>query len=456
MSTPIMHRKPCELTSNEERGKYTVSIIGCGQNGIFHAVHFAGAGFRTICIDPDQAVTNLLARGKTSFSSRTTEFKLKEFMKSSRLAISNNIKSAVSCSDIVIVTVPTPIDDKRNVDFARLEDLYRKIGGALRKHSLVIVATAVGVGTTERLIKETLEGASGFKVGADLGLVYSPTKSWIEGRASSSRNRIIASSDDGSLDSAADILAMTTAENMIKTHNVRAAELAVLAEMAATEIDGAFVSELEFFCEKAGIDYFEMRKIAGTTTDQLFAWTLPERDHPEELNILLENSENLNFRLRLPEVAKEINDEIAKHVMSLVQDALKSSGKTLRRARISLLGISQVQNSKAPPKRVVRKLAELLEKRGARLAIHDPYFSVDEVGWTKGKFKKSLNEVLEASDCIVILTGHDQFKRLSLKRLGVVMKKTASIVDLEAVVEADKVEKLGFIYRGLGRGVWTK
>jgi hypothetical protein len=36
------------------------------------------------------------------------------------------------------------------------------------------------------------------------------------------------------------------------------------------------------------------------------------------------------------------------------------------------------------------------------------------------------------------------------------MKKSSAIVDLEGVTEPDKVEKEGFIYRGLGRGVWTK
>jgi UDP-N-acetyl-D-mannosaminuronate dehydrogenase len=70
--------------------------------------------------------------------------------------------------------------------------------------------------------------------------------------------------------------------------------------------------------------------------------------------------------------------------------------------------------------------------------------------------KKNLGEALEGVDCILILTGHDQFKRLNLKKLRIMMKMPASIVDFEGIVEPDEVEKEGFVFRGFGRGVWTK
>jgi UDPglucose 6-dehydrogenase len=67
--------------------------------------------------------------------------------------------------------------------------------------------------------------------------------------------------------------------------------------------------------------------------------------------------------------------------------------------------------------------------------------------------KRSLNETVEASDCLVILTGQEQFKRLNLKKLHAVMKSPAVLVDLIGVADPRKIEAEGFIYRGLGRGV---
>jgi len=69
---------------------------------------------------------------------------------------------------------------------------------------------------------------------------------------------------------------------------------------------------------------------------------------------------------------------------------------------------------------------------------------------------RTLNEAVEGTDCIVILTEHDQFKRLNLMKLQAVMKMPAVIVDLTGMMEPQKVERKGFTYRGLGRGVGKK
>ncbi len=59
---------------------------------------------------------------------------------------------------------------------------------------------------------------------------------------------------------------------------------------------------------------------------------------------------------------------------------------------------------------------------------------------------------MEGTDCVVVLTGEDQFKNLNLKKLKALTKTPAVIVDLAGVFEPQEVETEGFIYRGLGRG----
>jgi UDP-N-acetyl-D-mannosaminuronate dehydrogenase len=105
---------------------------------------------------------------------------------------------------------------------------------------------------------------------------------------------------------------------------------------------------------------------------------------------------------------------------------------------------------------MLSRLVKMLETRGAKVGVYDPYFSNGELTEMQKHVKKSLAEAVERADCIVIIAGHDQFRRLSLKKLKPLVKMPAAIVDLEAVLEPDKVEMEGFIYRGLGRGVWTK
>ena len=111
---------------------------------------------------------------------------------------------------------------------------------------------------------------------------------------------------------------------------------------------------------------------------------------------------------------------------------------------------------KGSPRRIVKELAQVLTTRGCRITLYDPYFSEDDLADSQVRPRKSLTEAVEGSDCIVIVAQHDQFKRLNLAKLKLMMRKPGAIIDLVGIVEPDKVEKEGFIYRGLGRGVWTK
>ena len=63
---------------------------------------------------------------------------------------------------------------------------------------------------------------------------------------------------------------------------------------------------------------------------------------------------------------------------------------------------------------------------------------------------------VEGADCLVIAVAHDRFRRLNLSRLHMLMKQPAALVDMGQIVDPVKAEKAGFIYRGFGRGVWTK
>ena len=168
---------------------------------------------------------------------------------------------------------------------------------------------------------------------------------------------------------------------------------------------------------------------------------------------LEEQAENLGAKLRIPVVARELNEEMFKRVISLIREALKTCGKPLRRAKISLLGISQTPNTKDSIKPLTKKLVRTLERKGVKVRVYDPYFSSHELTEMGYPTKKNLTENTEGADCIVIMTSHERFKRLNLKRLKVIMKKPAAIIDLVGVVEPNKAEVEGFTYRGLGRGV---
>ena len=451
MSQPMIGVKPEDLNTPEKREKFTACIVGCGHDGILHAVLFADLGFRVTCFDSDQTVLNNVNRGKTLSSGSEVEVKLKNHVRRDRIVTVNDIKKAVSSSDVIALTIPAKVDSKKGVDYSGIESMCKKIGSSLRLGSLVMIVKPVGTGVTEGIIREAIEDSSGFKAGADFGLVYSPSN------LSSGNARIVGAADDKSLNLSVAILESSSPTGLVTTRNVKAAELAILSRAQKDDVDRALANELAMLCEKTCVDYLEVVDLLERSTPNFPpSNALSSEDAREEPYLLLAEAENLNIKLRVPTAARETNEQMVRHMVTLTKDALRSCGKTLRRARITLLGVSKTPNMKNHPKRMVKDMIQSLTARGARISVYDPYLTESDVSDSIPNLKKNLSDSLEGADCIVIATRHDQFKRLNLGKLKMAMRKPAAIVDLEGVMDPGKVEREGFIYRGLGRGVWTK
>lgn len=456
MATPMLNIKHEDIDTYEKRQKYTITIVGCRQLGILHSCLFAEVGFRVICVDADQNLVNGILKGRPPFSEHDIGIKIKNYLKTGLLDATVDMATSVSKSDVVVITLPAEIDDKKKVDYSAIENACKRVGSNLRRGSLVILITTVGISIIENVIKNILENVSGFKVGVDFGLAYSPMLNGQECNSSANKGRIVAAMDKNSLNAASTILETITKGFVKKIENIRMAGAIALFEAILRDIKMALANEIALFCERTGLDYFELHKLKIGSYFEV----PPPNLSSEGINgipyILLEEAENLNMKLRILEAAREINEGMIKHALNLTKEALKACGKTLRRARISLLGISQTQNARGTPKKIMKELIKMLETKGAKISIYDPYVSEEDLAEIQCFYQKNLTNVLEGADCILILTGHDQFKRLNLKKLKLIVKMPAAIVDFEGIIDPEKVEKEGLIYRGLGRGLWTK
>jgi nucleotide sugar dehydrogenase len=458
MSSPMLHIKPEDVDVHEKRQKYVVTVLGCRQSGVLHACLFAESGFRVICADTNQNLVNSIAKGKTPFLGQEIEIKIKNCLKTKLLDATVDVAAAVSKSDVVVITIPIEIDERKKIDYSAMENICKHVGSNLRRGSVVILTSVVGLGIMERMVKNILEDISGFKVGTDFGLAYSPTRISDGLTCDSLANqwRIVAALDKKSLNAASTILETIT-KDVKRIEDMKTAEAAVLFEAVLNDVNIALANELALLCEKTGIDYVEFLKLAKTGSyPKLSMPKLFGESSNESPYLLLEEAENLNTKLRILEAAREINEGMLRRALNLTKDALKSCGKTLRRARVSLLGISQMQNVRSPTKKIVKELIKALEAKGAKISLFDPYVLEDEPDELLSLSKRNMTQALEDADCILILTGHNQFRHLNLKKLKLMVKMPAAIVDFEGIIEPDKVEKEGFIYRGLGRGVWTK
>lgn len=440
-----MHLKIEEVDAPEKRGKYTVTLIGCANKAVQYALAFADAGFKVVCVDPDQSVIKRLSKGRVYLGDRKAESKLKYFISKEQLNVTSDLKGAVSSSDVLLFNVDVKIDNKKE-DASEIEGLCKQIGKALQKGSLIVYCGVAGLGAVETIIKENVENTSGLKVGEDFGLAYCPMH-FTKGTEQhiGDRELIIASNDKISLDSTALIFQQITKRCVKKSSDTKILELTMLFAAVKQDVAVALANEMAMFCEKASVDYIEIAKLLEYFSNDAKALpTISEEAHRHESYLLIENADNLNAKFRLPSLATKINEEMTKYAVNLVQDALHDGGKTLRRARVAILGATKAGTAAS-------RFGELLRTKGVKITWFDPTYSVAEQP-EDPSLKRTLDEAVEGTDCIVIFSNVDQFKRLNLKRLRLLMKTPVVLVDLGGDTEPEKVASNGFIYRGLGRG----
>jgi UDP-N-acetyl-D-mannosaminuronic acid dehydrogenase len=457
MPTAMTLRKN-NINTPKKRGKYTICVVGCGRRGLPHACLFAETGFNVIGVDTNQQVANLMKMGRALFAEPKLNATLKKHIKNGRLAVIKDARKAALKSDVVLFVVPTPIDQKKKTDYSHVEKACKDVGMGLRSGSLVIFASTTGPGVTETLVKETLETASGLQAGVDFGLAYSPVRV-ISGQMLQdiTSSRVVGAVNEQSLKTACLVLGTIVKGKLTEVKNIKTAETVNLFENVYRDVNIGLANELASFCEKVGVDIIEVQAAANT---QPYCHLLIPRIVggyiPNDSHLLLEEAENVNTKLKMLTVARKINDAMLNHTVHLVRDALRLCGKTMRRAKVSVLGVSYSPNVKEPRGSSTRKLVEMLKNKDTTVQVYDSIFTYKELTKLGYPAKRTLAQTVKGADCLVIAVGHDRFKRLNLKKIKFLVRSPAAIVDMGNVIDSEKAEKEGFIYRGVGRELATE
>jgi nucleotide sugar dehydrogenase len=454
MPKAIMFKRN-DIDIPEKREKYTISIVGCGRKGLKNACLFANAGFKVLYTDVDHQIFNQTEKGRTSSARRKLNRLLNKRIKDGCLKIECDIRTATSASDVIIFSVPATIDKRKMPDYSYIVKACKEVGLSLRPGSLFIFASAMGPGITESLVKETIENASGLRSGKDFGLAYSPTSArTLQGTRT---RRVVGAVNERSLKSACLILGTVTTGKIVEVSDIKTAETAQLLEKIYQDVNIALANELASFCEKAGIDFFEAQNaISPNPHSNLLPPQLLGGCVMMEPYLLNDEAEELNSKLRMLTLARRINEGMVGHTVRLVKDALRACGRNMRRAKISVFGVSCRPNTRETEGALVKKLVDALKRRGGHVWVYDSLFSQKELVEMGYHAERTLRKTVEKADCLVIAVGHDRFKRLNWKRIKFLLRKPAAIVDMGRAIDPDKAENEGFVYRGLGRSALSR
>jgi len=152
-----------------------VSIVGTGYVGLVSGVCLASIGHNVVCVDKDVRKVEAIKKGVPPIHEKSLEALLKEHLNKG-FNITTNLEQAINQSDITIIAVGTPFDG-RTIDLSYIKNVSIDIGKILKNKSsfhTVVVKSTVIPGTTDNLVKETIQKHSGLSAGNEFGLGMNP------------------------------------------------------------------------------------------------------------------------------------------------------------------------------------------------------------------------------------------------------------------------------------------
>src|SRR5947208_11337863 len=123
----------------------------------------------------------------------------------------------------------------------------------------------------------------------------------------------------------------------------------------------------------------------------------------------------------------------------------------LKDKKIGVLGLAFKQNTDDVRMSPAIDLCQRLQKEGASLRVHDPQaMSKAKPLLPDATFVNDMNEVAEGCDALVVATEWEEFKKLDLERARKSMTHPI-MFDGRNLFDPAEMEKLGFIYKSIGR-----
>jgi UDP-N-acetyl-D-mannosaminuronic acid dehydrogenase len=365
-------------------------------------------------------------------------------------------------ADVILIDVQTPTDEKGIPRYESLREVSKQIGKHMKRDVLVVIESTVAPGTTENIVKPILEEESNLKAGIDFSLVFSYERVMV-GRLL--KNIVDLPRIVGGIDEKSTKLGINLYKNIVKSTihptNALTAEVSKVVENTYRDVNIAFANEVALMCESLGINAFDVRELVNTLpNDPSNPSSNPVRNMhfpgagvgghclPKDPWLFKYGVDTYGKFKVEPNViikSRELNMNMPKHMANLLEEGLKQAGKNLKGSKIAVLGVAFLENSDDTRNTPTKTLYEILQNRGAKPILHDPYIRDFDIPFTK-----DIDEVIKNANALVIVTKHKEYLNLDLLSIRHAMA-TSVLIDGRNIYQKEECENAGFIYKGVGK-----
>jgi UDP-N-acetyl-D-galactosamine dehydrogenase len=417
--------------------KCRVGIVGLGYVGLPLAVEF-GKHFDTIGFDVKPQRIRELKAGRDS----TREASAEEIRAATKLQFTTRLEDLKPCG-VMVVTVPTPIDEFKRPELTSLIRASESIGTVLKHGDVVVYESTVYPGCTEEVCVPILERVSGLKFNRDFFVGYSPER--INPGDKEHRLNSIRKVTSGSTPMAASFVdqlySSIVRAGTHKASSIRVAEAAKVIENTQRDVNIALINELALIFKRLGIDTEEVLQAAGTK------WNfLPFRPglvggHCIGVDpyYLTHKATEIGYHPEMILAGRRVNDNMGLHVASEVVRLMNKKRIHVSGARVLVLGLTFKENCPDIRNSKVVDVIRELEKYGAMVDVHDPWVDAAQARHEYGI--KPVRKLRRAHyDAVIIAVAHREFKAMGAAAMRLLCRRNHVLFDIKYVFGASEVD----------------
>jgi UDP-N-acetyl-D-glucosamine dehydrogenase len=411
----------------------SVGIIGLGYVGLPLAVAFAQEGCDVVAVDVDARKIEAIEAGE-SYIEDVPSALLQEV--AGRVHATTRY-ARLAKTDAVLVCVPTPLTANREPDLGPLIDSTRALSEVLQADQLVVLESTTYPGTTRERVAPLLE-ESGLTAGRDFHLAFSPERVDPGRTDFTLRNtpKVVGGLTEACAARAEEIYGLVC-DNLVRVSSAEAAELTKLLENIFRSVNIALVNELAMLTDRMGIDIWEVVDAAATKPYGFMRFEpgpgMGGHCLPVDPFYLSWRAREFDMATEFIELSGKVNQQMPYHCVAKAQRVLNEAGKSVKGARVAVLGVSYKPGVGDIRESPALKIISLLKGLGADVRYHDPHVpALDEHDLRS----LPLDQALADADLALIVTAHPGVDHaLAAERAGVVL-------DLRGITRSSNAENI--------------
>ena len=431
-----------------------VCVVGIGRIGLPTAILFAKSGLDTIGVDINESLVQNVNSGICPLKDEPgIEEIFNDVIKNKKFSATTKIDDAIPNSDLILLSLPTPMDENNIPDYSALRSVATQLSETLSPNSLVIVESTIEPGFIEDEMVSTILKSGRLKTGENFFIGVCPENANPGEILHDFTNlpRLVGGVNNHVTKLIRMIYDFVFSVELVEMPDCKTANAVKLTTNVFRDVNIAFVSELSLMFEKLGID--TMKVLEAAKRKYNFQVHYPGAGVggpclPINSYQLLNSARRTGVKLSIIESGRKINEKMPDHVVELVADGFKESNKSLQNSNILILGVSYKPNVKdtqlSPAKEIIKKLQNL----GTNVHIYDPHFTSGNVFGIK--VEENLDDILPKMDAAIIVTSHDDFKKIKISSFA--KMKNPILIDTRGIIDPSSAKLEKVIFRGLGRG----